>query len=151
VLKAQMIPCYHCGDVCENDSIQIEEKCFCCKGCKSVYEILNSHHLAHFYTLEKTPGTKNHQQNSSQYKYLDIEEIATPFFDFIDGDIRVVRFFLPAIHCTSCIWLLENLNKMNKGVLSAQVNFLKKEALITFNVTEISLRELAVLVDKVGY
>ncbi len=146
-----IIACYHCGDYCENQSIKVEEKNFCCNGCKSVYEILNSHHLNQFYKLETTPGTKNHKQNSNQYKYLDIDEIANPLFDFIDGNTRVVRLFLPSIHCTSCIWLLENLNKMDKGIISSQVNFLKKEALITFNVDEISLRDLAVLVDKVGY
>ena len=151
MLKTEVIPCYHCGDDCENDSIKIEEKSFCCNGCKAVYEILNSHNMDQFYDLESTPGTKNHTQNANQYKYLDIDEIAKPLFDFIDGDTRVVRMFLPAIHCTSCIWLLENLNKLNKGVISSQVNFLKKEALITFNVSDLSLRELAVLIDKVGY
>ena len=151
MLKTEIIPCYHCGDDCENDSIKIEEKKFCCNGCKSVYEILNNHNMDQFYDLESTPGIKNHKQNSNQYKYLDIEEIANPLFDFKDGDTRVVRMFLPAIHCTSCIWLLENLNKLNKGVISSQVNFLKKEALITFNANDLSLRELAVLIDKVGY
>ncbi|MGB0887174.1 MAG: heavy metal translocating P-type ATPase, partial [Vicingaceae bacterium] len=151
MINSDHISCYHCGDDCENDSIKIDEKLFCCKGCKSVYEILNSHNMDQFYAIETAPGTKNHTQNANQYKYLDIEEIAIPLFDFVDGDTRVVRMFLPAIHCTSCIWLLENLNKLHKGVVSSQVNFLKKEALITFNINEISLRELAVLIDKIGY
>ncbi|MBL4669371.1 MAG: heavy metal translocating P-type ATPase metal-binding domain-containing protein [Flavobacteriales bacterium] len=151
MIKTEAIPCYHCGDDCENDSIQLEEKNFCCNGCKSVYEILNQNDLGKFYELESNPGIKKEKQRLGQYKFLDIEEIATPLFDFSEGDTRVIRLFLPSIHCVSCIWLLENLNKINKGIISSQVNFLKKEALISFNVNEISLRELAVLVDKIGY
>ena len=35
------IQCHHCGDECESKSIHIEQKYFCCQGCKTVYEILN--------------------------------------------------------------------------------------------------------------
>ena len=143
--------CYHCGDTCENDSVTIKEKNFCCSGCKSVYEILNQHDLTKFYEFETTPGVKTQQHRIGQYKFLDIDEIAKPLFDFFEGDTRVIRLFLPSIHCTSCIWLLENLNKINEGVVSSQVNFLKKEVLISFNVTQISLCELAVLLDEIGY
>ena len=33
--------CYHCGDSCNDTVIKIDQKYFCCKGCKTVYEIFS--------------------------------------------------------------------------------------------------------------
>jgi hypothetical protein len=67
VLKVKSVEnCYHCGDNCENDSIKIEDKFFCCNGCKSVYEILNQNNLGQYYKIEATPGVKKHQQNAGR-------------------------------------------------------------------------------------
>jgi len=82
---------------------------------------------------------------------LDSEEVAQELYEFQEGDIRRVRLFLPEIHCSSCIWLLENLYKIHEGVLNSEVHFVKKECYITFNIKKISFRELAVLLDKIGY
>lgn len=143
--------CFHCGDQCSVAPITIEEKNFCCNGCKTVYEIINSTNLDNYYELESTPGIKPSFSSSDKYKYLDIDEIANDFFDFREGDIRKVRLFLPEIHCSSCIWLLENLHKLNNGIITSEVNFIKKEATVTFNISAISFQELASLLDKIGY
>jgi len=82
---------------------------------------------------------------------LESEEITEELFEFKQGDIRRVRLFLPEIHCSSCIWLLEHLYKIHEGVLNSEVHFVKKECYITFNISKISFRELAVLLDKIGY
>lgn len=143
--------CYHCGDTCENELIVFDDKNFCCNGCKTVYEILNQNNLSDYYSIENTPGIKNKKVNDGYYKFLEIDEIANPLFEFIENNRRVVRLFLPEIHCTSCVWLLENLNKLNEGIVFSEVNFLKKEALISFNTNEISFKELAILLHRIGY
>jgi Cu+-exporting ATPase len=33
--------CYHCGTPCVTSAIAIDDKTFCCDGCKLVYEIIN--------------------------------------------------------------------------------------------------------------
>ena len=50
------LTCFHCGEDCPDDRVHIEEKYFCCEGCKMVYEILNTHQLTHYYQIEGTPG-----------------------------------------------------------------------------------------------
>ncbi len=143
--------CFHCGDDCGSAPVEADGKLFCCSGCKTVYEIINSTHLDDYYKYEKSPGIKPSFSNSDKYKFLDVEEIADEFFDFKEGDIRRVRLFLPEIHCSSCIWLLENLHKLNDGVITSEVNFVKKEASITFNVSSLSFMELATMLDRIGY
>lgn len=45
--------CFHCGQGIEKERISFDEKIFCCTGCKSVYEILNTNNLSNFYELNK--------------------------------------------------------------------------------------------------
>ena len=62
-----------------------------------------------------------------------------------------VAFQLPQIHCSSCIFLLENLHKINEGIITSQSNFQKKEVFITYNPQLISLRKVVELLAFVGY
>ncbi|MEJ0105959.1 MAG: heavy metal translocating P-type ATPase metal-binding domain-containing protein [Bacteroidota bacterium] len=56
VAADKIIHCYHCGEDCHFASIYIEDKSFCCEGCKMVYQILNQNDLCDYYDLNKTPG-----------------------------------------------------------------------------------------------
>ncbi|MGB0424074.1 MAG: heavy metal translocating P-type ATPase, partial [Flavobacteriales bacterium] len=86
-----------------------------------------------------------------KYEYLDNEEIKQRFLLFKEGNVSKVSFALPQIHCSSCIWLLENLYRLNSSVLSSSVNFTKKRADILFNHDMLSLRELVILLTSIGY
>jgi len=143
--------CFHCGDSCGSNPVIYDDKCFCCNGCKSVYQIINSNDMDSYYTYEKTPGIKPNFVTNDKYKFLDNDEIANRLFDFKEGSTRRVRLFLPEIHCSSCIWLLENLHRINESVISSEVNFVKKEAAITFNSDKLPFSALATLLDKIGY
>jgi Cu+-exporting ATPase len=46
---------------------------------------------------------------------------------------------------------LENLPRLNEGILSSTVHFIEKEIHISFKESDISLRQLAELLDKIGY
>ncbi len=143
--------CYHCGEHCDNPSIKIGEKPFCCEGCKMVFEILNANDLCNFYELEKTPGISLRGKTTSDFAYLDDEEVKERLIDFTDGTISRATFYLPQIHCASCIWLLENLYRLEDGVLASKVNFLKKTAYLTFEENKTSLRKLVETLASIGY
>ncbi len=116
-----------------------------------MYEILKTNDLASYYKYNVKPGIKPETQGVSKYEFLDSPAIASELFEFSEGDIRRVRLFLPEIHCSSCIWLLEHLYKIHEGVLNSEVHFVKKECYISFNISKLSFRELAILLDKIGY
>ena len=146
-----METCYHCGDELPNPSIHFDKKEFCCHGCSNVYALLNNHALKDFYQFERTPGNKPKKGRSDKYQFLDIPEIRERFIQFEDDHIVRVCLSLPSIHCTSCIYLLENLSKINSHVRSSQVHFAKKEATIVFQKDGFSLSELADLLQFIGY
>jgi len=143
-------PCYHCGTDCKSNPIEFDDKAFCCNGCKTVYEILNQNELSCYYDLESAPGSIP-KEIQGKYDYLDNPDISNKITTFDDGSTTVVNLFIPSIHCSSCIWVLENLEKLNQGIKTTQVNFPKKELRITFKNEEISLRQVVELISSIGY
>ena len=143
--------CYHCGDECKDDSIKIEEKLFCCNGCKTVYEILDQNKLCNYYNIEQNPGISPNFNFGNRFDYLDDPSTIQKILDFQDENISKATFHIPQMHCSSCIWLLENLYKLNTAVSHSQVDFLKKQLSVTFNHNNISLKELVKLLTSIGY
>ncbi|MCD6064936.1 MAG: ATPase-associated domain protein, partial [Flavipsychrobacter sp.] len=73
----QELLCYHCGTPCITASISIEDKAFCCEGCKLVYEILNQNGLCDYYTIQSHPGLSQIKSiRNDKYAYLDEAAIA---------------------------------------------------------------------------
>jgi Cu+-exporting ATPase len=146
------LPCIHCGEDCGKHPVMWDDKPFCCHGCKTVYQILNQNEMKQYYEIEKMPGIKvETAEVGDKYAFLDLEEIKSKLLDFSDGGVSKVTFFVPGIHCASCIWLLENLNTLNTGIVHSSVNFPKKEVYITFKDEEISIRQLAELLASIHY
>lgn len=143
--------CYHCGDPCDEEAIRFEDKSFCCTGCKTVFEILSDNRLLAYYQLENKPGNTVKSVDSEKFTYLDNELILERLLDFSSEHVQKVSFLTPSIHCSSCIWLLENLSRLHPGVNHSVVNFVKKTATITFDPQSISLRRLVELLDRMGY
>lgn len=142
--------CYHCGQPCE-ETIWVEDKAFCCHGCKTVYEILSAGDLCEYYTLDKTPGTSMRKAQEETYAYLEEKEIRKQLLTFDSDTFARVSFYVPAIHCVSCIWLLENLQKLQAGVLRSEVNFARKTVRIDFNPTQVTLSAIAAVMASIGY
>ena len=143
--------CYHCGTECDQ-SIQIEAKYFCCDGCKMVYQLLDENGMCQYYDLTNMPGlTAKGIFTSDKFNYLDNQAVQDQLIQFRQGDQAHVIFYLPQIHCVSCVWLLENLYKINPGVIQSQTNFEKKEVKIVYQPSLISLKQVVQLLAFVGY
>ena len=143
--------CYHCGTECDQ-SIQIEAKYFCCDGCKMVYQLLDENGMCQYYDLTNMPGlTAKGIFTSDKFNYLDNQAVQDQLIQFKQGDQAHVIFYLPQIHCVSCVWLLENLHKINPGVILSQTNFEKKEVKIVYQPSLISLKQVVQLLAFVGY
>lgn len=142
--------CYHCGDKIIGKPINLEDKLFCCDGCKTVYTILNENHLDDFYAIKDAGGVKPDVKNTSKYALLDTPEIKERFLNFQDNDIYIVSFFIPAIHCSSCIYLLENISKLDQDIIKSETNFTAQSCQLTIK-KEKSLAKVAELLSKIGY
>jgi len=119
-----------------------------------VYQILNTCQLKQYYQIEPMPGIRIEDEKrpaDESYAFLDLEKFKSKILTFSEGGISKVSFFIPEIHCASCIWLLENLHSLDKGIVRSFVNFPKKEINITFKESELSLRQLVELLVSIHY
>ena len=142
--------CYHCGTPCDETEVVFDGKSFCCHGCKTVYEIFSSNDLSYFYELEHAAGSTPNQIEG-KFDFLNNEDIVAKLLEFDEEGIQVINLHIPKIHCSSCIWLLENLNKLNAGVKSSLVDFPKKKVRITYDAQALGLKQLVLLLAKIGY
>ena len=148
----QKLTCYHCGETATSTHIHIEEKLFCCEGCKMVYEILNEHALCNYYSLNDQPGINQRSRvRGDKFAFLDATDIETRLVSFTDENQTHITFYLPQMHCSSCLYLLENLPKLEPGVISSKVNFARKETEIVFSKKITSLRKVAEILTAIGY
>ncbi|PCI30707.1 MAG: heavy metal translocating P-type ATPase [SAR324 cluster bacterium] len=148
---AKGISCSHCGEDCNEQIISVGQQIFCCQGCQLVHELLHQNNLGNYYTYEKNPGLTVQRRHKNHFAYLDQESVQQQLLDFSDGSIAKITLTIPQIHCSSCIWLLENLFKLRPEISQTRVNFLKKELSLTYHSEEISLREVIELLATLGY
>jgi Cu+-exporting ATPase len=144
--------CFHCGAECVNTKIIVVDKNFCCEGCKMVFEILNQTGMCGYYDLNQSPGSsQKFNVRTDKFSFLEDTAIEQSIISFKDENQTHVTFYLPQIHCSSCLWLLENLHKIEPGVVLSHVNFERKEAAIVYNHKQCSLRKVAELLTRIGY
>lgn len=142
--------CFHCGDDCSSHPITFQDKSFCCNGCKTVFEIFNENDLTCYYDLQNSPGAIP-KEIEGKYDFLSQENIIEKLTEFRDGSIEIATLYIPHIHCSSCIWILENLNKLNPNISDSQVNFGKKTVRVTYNADTTNLKSVVLLLSSIGY
>lgn len=144
--------CYHCGDACNSDQVVVDGHRFCCDGCKLVYELLKENELCSYYDISRTPGiTRDAAASHTVYSALDEKGVREKLVRFEDENLSRVTFHVPLMHCNSCIWLLEHLNRFNPAIISSTVNFPRREVTVDFKKAGIQLSEIAALMAATGY
>ena len=116
-----------------------------------VYQLLSDNGMSAYYQFAEKPGISQKEHQKKGFDYLEDPQIVEKLLSFNEGNISKIKLHLPDIHCSACLWLLENINKLNQGILQSRVNFTTKEANITFRNTETSLKEVVRLLTKIGY
>jgi len=144
--------CVHCGDVCAGSPIYGDAGSFCCTGCKTAYQIIQENGLCAYYDIETNPGVSlKDAPLRKRFDYLEDPDVVAQIIDFQNNNRSTVTFRVPNIHCSSCIWLLENLQKLDEGVLSSNVNFLKREIHLHIDTEKTSLRNVVETMANIGY
>ncbi len=143
--------CFHCGAPAAISGIELDGKPFCCAGCKAVYQILSANELCEYYNFEQNPGITPPLHPTPRFEFLDDPIVSDQLIDFSDDSATVLTLQIPQMHCSSCIWLLENLHRMDEGIGFSRADFLKKTLLVRFAKQKTSLRKIVTLLTSLGY
>lgn len=147
-----ILRCTHCGDPCPNDRITVENKYFCCEGCRMVWQLLDRNGLCTYYNLNEHPGLSQKSPiRKDKFAFLDDEKMAAGLIRFQNETETHVIFYLPAVHCSSCLYLLENLHRLDPAIQSSRIDFAAKEITIVFHRRDTTLRRVAELLTRLGY
>lgn len=150
--STRAVRCAHCGTPCPDDRYQSGDLLFCCAGCRAVYEIVQSSGLGRFYALETQPGVRiGEAPPPDRFAFLDAGSLRERLADYADARITRVTLRIPSIHCLACVWLLENLFRLEPSIGASRVNFPRKELTISFDHTRLPFSRLAHLLTSLGY
>lgn len=146
------VACAHCGTVCGPAPLMKAERPFCCQGCQLVFELLTENGLGNFYELSENAGVRiGGPAKVEQYQYLDEPAVRERLVDFSNERVTRITFRIPAIHCIACVWLLENLYRLNPQIGESRVNFPRKEIALSFATDKVKLSEVVTLLASLGY
>lgn len=118
---SELTPCIHCGEECPPNLFTSEDKSFCCAGCQTVFQLLHENGLSNFYKLEEKAGISFKNQRRNRYDWLDEPNIIKQLIDYEDEQLTKITLQIPQIHCISCVWLLENLSRLNSATKATSV------------------------------
>jgi Cu+-exporting ATPase len=147
--------CRHCGDPCADaGAVRVNDAgTFCCAGCASVFALLEEHGLTAFYTCDVQPGVSQKSASArdpQRFAGFDDPGVARRFV-ITREDRAEVTMPVPAMHCASCLWLLEQLWRFHPGILRSEANLLRRTVSVEFRPDAISLRQIAEQLAALGY
>src|SRR5262245_32151070 len=102
--------CRHCGDRCAGGGVRSSHGRFCCDGCATVFALLADRGLDGYYACEVAPGVSQRiveTRAADRFAALDDPEVAGRVLMPGSGALACAVFDVPALHCASCVWLLE--------------------------------------------
>lgn len=142
--------CLHCGELLGDDRVDNDAGAFCCGGCSTVHALLVQSGLGGFYELAG-PVAPRAGGHARDFAYLDDEETLAELCSYVDGERLRVEWVLPAIHCASCLWLLERLPQLESAVVRARVDLLGRRLTVVLDRGRGTLADLAALLSRLGY
>ncbi|MCB0350906.1 MAG: heavy metal translocating P-type ATPase metal-binding domain-containing protein [Bdellovibrionales bacterium] len=106
--------CVHCGLHFRYEAGLTPSQDYCCWGCKTVYEILTKSGLQKFYDIKA---------NGVCFAPPLPALSGSGHFTHWDSKSRDVQIFVGGVHCSACLWLLEQIPKaLPEDVLSARLD-----------------------------
>lgn len=146
--------CQHCGEELGlSNTVQSNGKYFCCTGCSSVYEFLNTLGLQNFYRIKEEQdiekiGRPIDPESKEDYGYLNLDNFIKQYTD-PKSPLRM-NFYVEGIHCGACLWLIEKISDYSADIESVSLNMSTNVATVYFTQDKLfsSFPEIA---KKFGY
>jgi P-type Cu2+ transporter len=144
---ADTIPCAHCGIPVAADPSAATV--FCCQGCRAAHALILGCGLQDYYRLRTQPiGRPGDPAGTVAY--------ASPAF--IERHVRLrsdglaeIAWFVDGIHCTACLWLLEQLPSLDHGVKEARLAFGESRLAVIYDPAVSSPAAQAAILVGLGY
>ena len=143
--------CEHCGEeIKRKDAIIKNSRVFCCSGCLGVSNLIHSLGLEEYYGIKDFDKHNKEllktNNDKEDYSYLNQQN----FIDtYTTGENRCqMDFYIEGIHCTGCLWLIENLSEAAEEIESVELNMSSSIATVR---SKNDFSVFPALVNSLGY
>ena len=148
--------CAHCGLPVPKGLVELgAAEQFCCSGCKVAYQLIHSSGLDAFYRMAESSGnaplTNRESGTLNRFDEFDQSAFMERFGSSINDSVNQITLRLDGIHCAACIWLIEKLPRIVRGVLEVQLNWARQTARIRWQKEQIQLSQIAETLHQLGY
>ncbi len=144
--------CTHCGLPVPESLVMNGQPSFCCGGCQAVWTALHSCGLQEYYQLQRAAnahGNRPIRQGSAAY--LDHPDFQARHVALIgDGRARC-ELRIDGMKCGACLWLLEALPRLDKGLLASRVDLGRSVIVLEWLPESIALSRIAERISDLGY
>jgi len=110
--------CAHCGQISATD-LSWNEKDFCCRGCLSVYQLLESQNLTKYYEIRDVCAIPVSTRRSN-FSHVEMPEFVSKYAYGNSG--QFIDIHVGGAQCAACIWLLEKLPNYVPEIVSARLS-----------------------------
>ncbi|MBL8963856.1 MAG: heavy metal translocating P-type ATPase [Phycisphaeraceae bacterium] len=151
------VRCSHCrGTVPEGLTEEGSEEQFCCHGCRSAYRIIRSCGLDRYYRLRDMEAgggvfAAPAPAGSGKYRAFDDPAFHALHCREVPGGLMTTDLVLEGIDCSACVWLLERLPSMSRGVVESRLDFRRSTLRVTWDPAAAALSSIAALLGSLGH
>jgi len=131
------IQCKHCKEFSKNE--------FCCNGCKVAYSLINAMNLQQFYKY------CTEIDGSVPKRITDVESCIDYTEYVVDNKVFDIYLYIDGVHCSSCIWLIENALRRTYSLDICDMNMVLNRLHIRWNGEKKLINDMAQTLLLLGY
>ena len=157
-LKAEPVAgvkCTHCGLAVPRGLIEpTREEQFCCNACGTAYEAIRACGLGAYYEMRDRldADARPARSTGNRYEAFDAEAFwRVHVRESSETGLASCELYLDGVHCAACVWLVERLPQIAKGVVESRLDLGRALVRLTWDPAQIKLSALARAIDSLGY
>ncbi len=138
--------CLHCdGEL--GKGWREEDGPFCCRGCRSVHELIHGQGLTRYYDLRQGPQAPAPSLRPESFTWLDRIIDDTPE----EQEVLHLNLEIQGVHCAACVWLLEELFDREEAGIELRINPSLGKVDLSWDRGRGDLRGYLAEVERFGY
>jgi P-type Cu2+ transporter len=149
------VDCRHCGLPVASASFDpSSDEQFCCRGCRTVFQMLREHELEGYYSQPRGDASAPEPALASGREYTEFDDpVFLDSFTSSKGGERSAELLLEGVHCAACVWLVEKLPALVPGVTSCRLDYARRLAHVSWTETGAAVQasRIARTLDRLGY
>ena len=149
--SAEHVQCVHCGLEVPPGALEPDApEQFCCGGCRAAYSILHEHGLDRYYEFAEHRLAPVRVTGRS-YEEFDHSTFHDLYVRARGDGLAEVELYLEGVHCASCVWLVERVPLIVRGVASTELDIRRSMARVIWDPFAVPLSTVARGLDSLGY